>query len=84
MKSQVSPDATPAPPSTEDVTPTPPSAEDVTPAPPNAEEKEELEDEDEEVTHFSEGQLIPSVSGLSVHSYSDDSEISEDIIEEGT
>ena len=52
-------------------------------AAPRAEEKEEVEDEDE-VTHFSEGQLIPSVSGLSAaHSYSDDSEISEDIIEEG-
>lgn len=45
----------------------------VTPAPQNTPEEEDDEDE----SHFSEGQLVPANS----QSYSDDSEISEEIIE---
>lgn len=46
---------------------------DVSPAPQNTTEDEDDEDE----SHFSEGQLVPASS----RSYSDDSEISEEIIE---
>lgn len=45
------------------------------PVPPGTTEEEE----DEEESHFSEGQVIP----VSSQSYSDDSDISDEIIEEG-
>lgn len=49
----------------------------MTPLAPSA--TEEGEEDEEEVSQFSEGQLIP----VSSQSYSDDSEMSEESIEEG-
>ncbi|XP_036962673.1 protein fantom isoform X3 [Acanthopagrus latus] len=50
----------------------------LTPAAQNTEEEEEEEEDEEEESHFSEGQLVP----VSSQSCSDDSEISEEMIED--